>query len=57
MDLWVVSYCDDDDLEPTITVFDNFNAAFNCKYFFLEAGHQRVGLDECKLYSKFEITM
>lgn len=57
MKLWVVSYCDEGDMEPTVTVFDNFNAAANCKYFFVDVGHQRVSLDECELYSSFQVTL
>ncbi len=57
MNVWVVSYCDDSDQEPTVTVFDNFNAAVNCKHFFMNVGHQRVSLDGCELYSSFEITV
>ena len=53
---WVVSYCDEGDLEPTVTAFDNFDAAANCKRFFVYAGHQRVSLDACSVYSSFEIT-
>lgn len=53
---WVVSYCDEGDLEPTVTAFDNLDAAENCKHFFVDAGHQRVSLDACSVYSSFEIT-
>ncbi len=53
---WVVSYCDEGDPEPTVTAFDNLDAAANCKHFFVDAGHQRVSLDACGVYSSFEIT-
>lgn len=53
---WVVSYCDEGDPEPTVTAFDNLDAAANCKHFFVDAGHQRVSLDACSVYSSFEIT-
>lgn len=53
--IWVVSYCDDGDLEPTVTVFNNGNAAANCKQSFINAGHQRVSLDACPLYSRCDV--
>ena len=50
--VFTVSYFDDGDSEPTVTVFDNKEAAVGCELFFISA-HQRVGLDECTLYHNF----
>jgi len=52
--VWVVSYCDGNDNEPTVTVFDNKEAAEKCYDAFKE-GHNRVAIDEAPVYKQFNL--
>ena len=51
--IWVVTYYDDSD--PTITCFNNYEAAEKC-YNFFKNEHEFCCLDECDLYSSFTVT-
>lgn len=51
-DVYVVSYQDDLEDEPVVTVFDNKLAAIKCFKTFSKI-HDKVVIDEVPLYSKF----
>lgn len=51
MYVWVVSYCDDNDTEPTTSVFRYKHVAASCFRAYVGAGHQRVAMQERLIYS------
>ena len=51
--MWVVTYCDDGD--PVVTCFNNYEAAQKCFEYYRDR-HEFCCLDECDLYSSFNVT-
>lgn len=52
--VFVISYQDKNNEEPTVTVFSEENAAKSCFDFF-KNNHARCWMDEVPVYSKFNI--
>lgn len=52
--VWVVTYYDMGK-DPTVTVFDNKEAALKCYKWFMDSDYDRVSVDECPIYNKFII--
>ena len=50
--IWVVTYWDDDDRDPTITCFGNYEAAEKC-YSYFKNKHKFCCIDNCELYNVF----
>lgn len=50
--VWVVSWCDENDKEATVTVFDNRDNAEWCASVFSKQ-HHNVSVDECRVYTWF----
>lgn len=54
--LYVVSYFDDNDAEPTVTLFRDGPAAKLYQKFLMFSKHKRVALDYCPIYDSFSWT-
>ena len=52
--IWVVTYYDIGEPEPTITCFNNKENAMKYYEYILD-GHDVVSIDECEVYSEFKV--
>ena len=52
--IWVVTYYNIGETEPTVTCFNNKENA--TKYYeYILGGHDVVSIDECEVYSEFKV--
>ena len=52
--IWVVTYYNIGETEPTVTCFNNKENA--TKYYeYILSGHNVVSIDECEVYTEFKV--
>ena len=52
--IWVVTYYDIGEPEPTVTCFNNKENATKYYEYILD-GHDVVSIDECEVYTEFKV--